>query len=78
MNDHDPPVGYWPGQDNSCEVKGCGGAGTPEHIDHVLRAMPLRKLMGRILSHCEELSQHHSCLCCHYAREIGRRAGMKE
>jgi hypothetical protein len=81
MADNNSNPAYWPGQDNEChEVKGCGGAGTPEHIDHVLRSLPLVTLVGRMLAHCGDrgLSQHMSCMCCHYAREIGRRGGCRE
>lgn len=66
------PTEYDP---NACDMyEGCGGRGTDFHSKHTLAALPLTKLMGAILSHCgDEISPVLSCMCCHYAREIGRR-----
>lgn len=67
-------LGYWPGQDNTCDIKDCKGSGTPEHIDHILRDMTITQLVGNILVCCgDNITPVMSCMCCHFAREIGLR-----
>lgn len=75
-------LGYWPGQDNGCdEIPKCGGAGTPEHTEHVLTRLSFSKLVGAILSCCggERGGPNPvmSCMCCFYAQEIGRRGTIR-
>ena len=58
----------------SCEHVKCHGSGSSSHIEHSLAEMTMPKLMGEILRHCgDKVSSMRSCMCCHYAREIGRR-----
>lgn len=68
-------------KDNNCyEVDGCGGCGTPEHIQHVLDQTSIRDMLKSILAHCGEndrLSGVNSCGCFRLLREICKRAGMK-
>lgn len=69
-------IAYWPGAGNECdEIEGCEGAGSQQHINHMLAAMPLTKLMGRVLACCgDNTSTVLSCMCCFYLDEIGRRS----
>lgn len=71
-------LGYWDIGDNTCdEVEGCKGAGSAQHIDHVLARLPLLRLISAILGHCgNNISPYKSCMCAFYAREIGRRADI--
>jgi len=72
-------IAYWPGSGNECdEVKGCKGAGSEMHIDHMLAAMSVTKLMGAVLSHCgDNYAPFLSCMCGFYLRELGERATVK-
>ena len=43
----------------------------------MVESMTITQLVCQILMHCgNSLNQAKSCMCCSYAREIGRRGGL--